>query len=557
MPDKNLLQPLLDCLPLHAEEGRVRDKVTTCALIERLVANGVAPQIAELAIQILQQQFVMLSLLDKIELAQGNWTFVSYPAALLGRSLLEALSTPGQAILPPDYWEQGEHRPDGVSEEQRKWLHRIETNRIRFNPFARPIRVVHVAWAIIRFGNRFLLSHREDRDRPGEKSHVLPGGRLNLHDLGEDASRPDVLRQLFSASSPLAEAHLENTLMRELDEELNLRIGEHYQCSRWQKLPTFRKVAGSGNRYGYTEYAFTLYTLKLTPEGEVHLLECEAKDPKLAWFSAEEIAAGRKADGTTAFVDVLGASWGENIVQQLNKVPESTPSRYSLSGETQMIDLPVVPESPLIIGKPGKEREIDLKLDEVESRLLLLLGWHALGFALEARPGLRRLGGGWLAMDDHDAIEIARRVLKKSEARQLPLIEIRPPCYLRLSVDPAITKINASAFAYLLEESDSASGCLTFVRYAFETPWASLPEERIILPVKANTLLILHALAEGKNPEECATRAKDWEKNLREQTKPCLQRIGLRKLWRTENKFDIQLTIAPYHDDAGPTTPSS
>ena len=93
------------------------------------------------------------------------------------------LATPGQALLPADYWEQGDARPLNAKEEQRSLLHRIETGRLKYNPQAETIRTVHIAWALIRLGSNFLLHHREDIARPGEKSYVLPGGRFNMSDL--------------------------------------------------------------------------------------------------------------------------------------------------------------------------------------------------------------------------------------------------------------------------------------------------------------------------------------------------------------------------------------
>lgn len=199
--------------------------------------------------------------------------------------------------------------------------------------------------------------------------------------------------------SPLAEQSIDNTLKRELREELDgLRHGEHYQYERLERLPPFRKVSGAGNRHAYTEYAFTLYTLRLTPAGELHLLECEAKQNELVWFTANEIAAAKKPDGTTAFVDVLHKCWGERIAEKLAAIPEACVTGYALDDETRMIDLPASCAHPLRFGKTGKERNIELKLTEPECQLLQLLGWHALGFDVETKPGTLLLGSGWVRL---------------------------------------------------------------------------------------------------------------------------------------------------------------
>lgn len=538
---KNLLETLANHLPLHAEEGNHKERIPEADLVAHLTANGASPETATTLVQLLRTQLCALCLLDPVELARDHWAFVSFPASLMGRSLLETWATGGKC-LPTDYWEQGDHRPSRFKEHQRNWLNRIETARLSDNPDARPIRVVHVAWAIIRIGNQYLLSHREDRHRPGEKSHVMPGGRLNAHDLASNDGSPAILRQLFSSDSPLAEQSIDNTLKRELAEELDgLRYGEHYEYQRRERLPPFRKVAGAGNRHAYTEYAFTLYSLRLTQAGELHLLECAAKQDKLAWFTADEIAAGRKADGTTAFVDVLHECWGKRIAEKLADIPDACVSGYALGDESNMIDLPASCVHPLRIGKTGKERGIDLRLAEPECQLLQFLGWHALGFDVETKPGTLLLVGGWVRLD-RDAVSIARNILAKALRNDLPLIDVREHS-LRVNIDPKYLYVGAEAFRYQIEEDDSASGDFTLIRHAIDTPWAKLPESTKRQRVKANTLKILRALDEGKDPESYSDKAGDWSRNLTQQLKPLLDQVGLRKLWRTENKVDTALVV--------------
>lgn len=538
---KKMLDTLLDRLPLHAEESTLRESAPEADLVTSLAVHGVTPASAEMLVQLLRTLLCSLSLLDRVELAQHRWAFVSFPASLLGHSLIETLAT-GSALLPSDYWEQGDHRPESAKEEQRQLLNRVEIARVDNNPAARPVRVVHVAWALIRIGDKFLLSHREDRDRPSEKSHVLPGGRLNIHDLPEDDRSPGILRQLFDPQSPLADRHLDNTLVRELREELDgFRHGEHYQFIRWERLSPFGIVNGAGNRHAYTEYAFTLYTLQLTPAGELHLLDCEAKLPTLAWFSAEEVAASKKTDGTTAFVDVLHKSWGERIAEKLATVPDACVTGYALADETRMIDLPASHTCPLRIGKTGKERDIELGLTKPECHLLQLLGWHALGFSIETKPGAQCLGGGWVRLGT-DAIAVARSVLAKGLPHDLPLLDIREQ-HMRLNINPKFLCVGAEAFHYLIEEEDSASGTLTLIRQAVDTPWGRLPESRRQQRVKANMLKILWALDEGKDPESYSDKAGDWSRSLGQKLKPLIEQIGLRKLWRTENKVDTALVV--------------
>jgi len=532
-----LLDFVLTQLPLHAEEGTLREALAENDLIASIGETGVGVEASALLVTLLRRQLEGLALLDCAELAQGRWVFVSFPASLLGRSIVETLTVSGQAILPPDYWEQGDHRPEALKDEQRALLHRIETERVRTNPVARPVRVVHVASAVIRLSDRFLLHRREDRERPGEKTHVLPGGRFSPSDLStaELAAGPVVLRRMFDVASPLVDAHLDNTLIRELNEELGLRHGDDYSFQRWQRLPPYSLVAGAGNRHGYSEFGFQLYTLKLTPLGEVRLLDREVDSTALTWFSADELAASPRADGASAFVDVLHAAWGGDVATQLLGVPDSGSSEFAMAGESNTLDLPASPVSGLQIGKPGKERMLQLDLNEGEWHLLLLLGWHARGFVIHTGPDIRLLGGGWVRVSEDVARAFGRCLLSKFEKLALPLVEIRDGHYMRLRIEPRILMMGAGLFGYRVDGSNTDGGFLTVERFSVTTPWGELAGEVSRLPINGNTIRILRELQRGDSPEGLdGVKAKSWERNLRDQLAK-LQSLGLRRLWSTKH----------------------
>jgi 8-oxo-dGTP pyrophosphatase MutT (NUDIX family) len=536
-----LLASVFECLrthlPSYAEEGTLRESIPESDLIATLRKAGIGEDASVLLVTMLTRQFDSLALLDRSELAQDRWTFVSFPASLFARSLVETWLS-GHAIVPIDYWEQGDHRPPAVKEEQRALLHRIESERRRQNPDARPVRTVHVAWALIRLGDGFLLHRREDRDRPGEKTHVLPGGRFNPSDLPSTAltKGPAVLREVFEPASPLVDSCLDTTLVRELEEELGLLPGEDYSFDRWQRLPAYRDLAGTGNRHAYTEYAFQLYTIKLTPVGEVHLLDREAKSATLAWFSINDLAVPCRTDGTSAYIDVLHAAWGEEIADRLTAIPESAALPLAMIGETRMLDLPAKPDSPWKLGKPGKEKSLSFMLDAHEWHLLLLMGWHVHRFAIENPKKIHLLGGGWIRFDDDSAIHLGRSLLNKSQ-QELQLVEMRDGHYVRLSIDPNILMFSPGLFTYAIEGDDQEGGLLRISRNSLSTPWAVLAGETVSFEINRNTLRILRALERGEDPlAKTNLLAGDWERNLRQQLSPELRRIGLRKLWATENK---------------------
>jgi len=82
---------VLSKLPLHAEEDRRREIVAECELVSVVAAQGIPKDTASALIYALRRQFAALALLDPVELQKGRWTFVSFPASLLGRSWLTTL----------------------------------------------------------------------------------------------------------------------------------------------------------------------------------------------------------------------------------------------------------------------------------------------------------------------------------------------------------------------------------------------------------------------------------------------------------------------------------
>lgn len=531
---KALLEIALQALPLHAEEGPRRESMPESTLVTRLAAaEGSTPETAALLAALLRRILQALALLDPVELSAGRWAFVSFPASLLGRSLLETLKTPGQTFFPADYWEEGDHRPLTLKEEQRQLLQRIENERVLTNLEASPIRVVHVAWAVIRVQDSFLLCRREDIARPGEKTHVLPGGRLNVNDLPDDTrAEPDVLRQLLSPQGSSARDNLHATLTRELREELQLLPGTHYAAEPLQDLKPYCRVSGAGNRHVYTEYRFRLYSIKLTSAGDTRLLEQElAGELRPTWFSADEIAAPQRANGDSAYVDVLHAAWGTELRQQLLAFPKSIDAAPGFDS-TAPLDLPASPTSGIHFGKSGKERRYPVSLGEEAHYLLLLLGGHAKGWKVSDVEGLVVLGRGWMRLANERLLAVAVE-LQEALNKSFPgLLEIREAAYARLNAHPDALLFAPELFEYDIQGSSSFGGHITVRREPVKTPFGRLEGDYIERPLNANAIRILRELERGDEPSVAdGIRAADWEKNLREQLLSELHGLGLRRLW--------------------------
>lgn len=533
---KALLEIALQALPLHAEEGPQRESTPEADLVTRLAAaEGSTLETAALLAALLRRIMQALALLDPVELSGGRWAFVSFPASLLGRSLLETLRTPGQSFFPADYWEEGDYRPPALKEEQRHLLQRIESERVHSDPAARPIRVVHVAWAVIRVQDLFLMCRREDIARPGEKTHVLPGGRLNVNDLPHDMrSEPDVLRRLLNPQSSSALDNLHATLARELREELQLLPGTHYTAEPLQDLKPYCRVSGTGNRHVYTEYRFRLYSIRLTSEGDTRLLEQElAGALRPTWFSADEIAAPQRGNGDSAYVDVLHAAWGTELRKKLLAFPKSIDAVPSFSS-AEPLDLPNSPTSGINFGKPGKERRCSVSLGETAYFFLLILGGHAKGWKIRNAEGIILLGRGWLKVTNERLLTAAIE-LQEVLSRSFPgLLEIREAAYVRLNAHPDALLFAPEWFAYDIHGSSCSGGHITVRRRPVDTSLGLLEGDLIERQLNSNSIRILRELERGDEPSAAdGIRAADWEKNLREQLLSELRRLGLRRLWTT------------------------
>ena len=519
-------------LPLHAEEGRQRDALLESELAANLLSQCGANQETVMSlIYTLRRQFEALSLLDPLELRSGKWAFVSFPASLLGRSWLTTLATPNQALLPPDYWEQGDARPPKVKEEQRSLLHLVEAGRLKLNPQATTIRTVHVAWAFIRLGNNFLLHRREDKNRPGEKSYVLPGGRFNLTDLPINIQeRHNILKEISDPESNIVTQHLAHTLERELEEETGLLAGNHYTYkSLNEPIPIYREVNGAGNRHAYTSYRFNLFQISLTQFGETHLLSnVSASAGALTWFSVTDILGSQRADGASAYIDALHQAWGSEIEKRLLDILDSRATPLSYIGESSMLNLPWHSNGNFYLGKPGKEKPLTpiSPLDHEEWQLLMLMGWHTRGLPIQEVNEIQLLENGWI--DAFSTIQVAKSLQIKAQGILPNFIEIRDDRYLSLRIDPIIIFFPAELFCYKIAGSNKEGGKFRLERKELQTPWGCLLGGCFEKNITGKTATTLRTLEKGDEP------GGDWERNLREQCGEGVRGIGLRQLCTTQ-----------------------
>ena len=148
------LQNILENLPLIAEEGEYKDKISRddlCRILEE--RTPASHSVIMAVIGIVELQWTKAGLLDPFELKLGNWQFLSFSSSLAARSWLEVMSDKDS------YWFSGGWWADHTnSENQRKLLKKIEELRLKAKGSqAHHIRQIYVAWALIKLDNNLLF----------------------------------------------------------------------------------------------------------------------------------------------------------------------------------------------------------------------------------------------------------------------------------------------------------------------------------------------------------------------------------------------------------------
>ena len=531
------LPELLACLPLHAEEGPIKERVPETVLVD---AAG------ESTVSLVRRLFCAMALLDEQDLMAHRWSFVSFPAALTARSVLATLADPQGIFLPRDYWQQGTHRPQHISEEQRALLQRLELERAKTG---KPIRFVTVAWGIIRAGNRFLLCPREDIRRRNAGHYVLPGGRVNLNDMPAELRAPEVLARMNCGDQALLEQMLPLTLSRELHEELGLTAGEDYQAHWMQMLPPYEKCEGAGNHFAFSRYRIALYSVSLTRCGLLKLLDLEthAGLSKMAWFSRDELRAGRRHDGATCFVDALFADGSPFASDDMATIPEA----FSEAGTTiEGIEWSVAPNQFGSLGATGREKPLAFQLSPQAWALGLLLMWHRRGFAVELTDSaIVRLGFGWLKLASEPMLAIAHELVASCSKIAPGLFEIEEDQYVRCVAAPEALWFAPSWFSQELVGKDPTTSVLTIKLTPPPLPWGRLLPITEEVTLRRNTLRIVTALMAGQDPRDVPGIVPgDLKSKFKQKFDPITRALGLRKYVRGLGNDDTgipKLTISP------------
>ena len=520
-------------LPLIAEEGEYRDKISREELSKVMKEQTLASHDAiNVVLEMVELQWTKAGLLEPFEQKLGNWQFISFPASLAARSWLDVMSDK------EGYWFSGGWWADQAnSETQRKLLNKIEELRLKAKSSGaiHPIRQTYVAWAMIKLDDHLLFVEREDHTREGVPQFVLPGGRLNIHDLRnnlEGLDKSEYLKILQSPSSQKAIDSLPYTLKRELEEELGL-VSSEYSIGEVFKLNSYNKLEGAGANHGYTCYEISLFKISLNFNGFSRLARLD-KAMEHNWFTFEEVAHAQKG-AKQAFIDAWQEHHDRNadkILKQLEELPESFEDSCHFN---EMIDIPVELGDPFQCGPTGSnERECLVDLENEELNLLLAMAWHRRhgnDFPIKVKDSISLSLSGWFEVKETKLVELLVTLQKKLNCIELPLIQSHDRNWFRLSVPRGNLFFGEEFFTYELKNPRAGGWEIKLFTKVRDSLLGKLPKVGFSYPLHAeNMYKYLKSVEKYEEDEGIYT---DQDNMMRKHLDPLVRLAGLRKLVRT------------------------
>ena len=548
MSTAELIQTLLPHLPRFAEEEGDFYGVPRRVLIDALCRNqALELTIAENTVALLETLLDTLSVLDKTRLQNGEWCFVSFPAQLLATSVLTAMSDGDSRLFASNFWNtQG--IDDARKDQQLEALRAIELARVEHhsNSDAIPIRYCYVAWSIIKLDDKILFYQREDTHKRFDKAagdYGLLGGRCNQTDVSGISDKTALLQALQSANSHLVKDALPQTLRRELREEAGLLFEEHYRFKLWRSLKPYRQVQGAAPNHALTEYYLAIFQIELTLEGFLFLQQRVAKDERLAWLTLTDIERGESSDGKIPYIKALYDDFASDrtaLVAALTELPDSFTAGYLSDKENFGYIFSIDPNTPVSVGKLGKDKPLDFALNARQLSLVLGLAAHLRGFAFESVPeNIVMHPHGWVEVGDPSPLRQELTELLTLLAGSELVMESRRDRLFRLSIRPDMVFFADELFSFSVNLADLQGVQnkipATITRRAFDTGFGVVLDKTEVFKLTLDFAHKLKSLSErtfsadnddGVKIED--TYKKGLHKDLR------FKALGLRNLIRQE-----------------------
>jgi len=552
-----LIRKLQKSLPAISEEGGFHQGVSSEILVGRLCSGSeMEPEVVQAMLKLVENYFFRMGWLDPFELEGGRWQFTSFPASLAARSWLEVMGSPDGCWYPPGWWSDNANQ-----ETQRKILRNMEERRIGNSGSEQPktIRMIYVAWALIKLEGRYLLCEREDKERDGVPHFVMAGGRLNIMDVKQqfpDADQGTCLEILLDHDSKEAHQSLVATLNRELEEELELKQ-DHYQLNTEKiiRLKPYEKLEGARANHAFTRYEIDLFPVELNFNGFKQLLRMEALmeseeyplPGRLSWFSADELCQSQKQN-QRAFIEAWHQHYPslEEFRQSLNHHHESYQDVPKI---VEKIDFPTEPSIAFLVGETGREREILPQILDQEMDCLIVLAWHRKfgeDHLIQNPKGLRLLRSGWVEVIDPELEKMLIRIQKILNESGLDLVETHDRNWFRISVSLENIFFHQDFFCYELGKPEPDQWELKLHVEQLNSILGNIPKTVFVCQIATEKRYqYLKSVEDGCPSEEIFSEPK---REMRKVIDPMTQPCGLRKLVR-EVQGEIQMVCMQYSSE--------
>lgn len=548
MTARDLIKTLLAQLPRHAEEEGDFYAIERHHLVDALcLEHGLDQTLAEQTVELCECLLETLSVLQSEALAKGNWCFVSFPAQLLATSVLTAMSDADSRLFAANFWNtQG--IDNAKKDRQREVLRAIELARVEHhgNRDAQPIRNCYVAWSIIKLDGRILFYQREDTKKRFDRAagdYGLLGGRCHQNDLNGITDRAALLTTLQSPDSQLVKAALPQTLKRELEEEAGLRFGEHYGFKPWRNLRPYRQVQGAAPNHALTEYYLEIFQIELTLEGFLFLQQRIDEDNRLAWISLDDIARGETMDQKIPYIKALYDDFNGDraaLVEVLTELQDSFVAGYLSDKDKFGITLPIAHGKPVLAGVLGKEKALNLVLNDRQLALILGLAAHLRGFVFESLTTNVVLHPyGWVEVVAQSSMDQELIELSAALAGSELVMESRRDRLFRLSIRPDTVFFADELFSFSVNQQDLLSVKtkipVTIARQSLHTGFGVIHDKAEVFNLTLDFAHKLKSLFEHEfsADNEDAVKIEDtYKKGLHKEAK--FQALGLRNLVRRE-----------------------
>lgn len=257
----------------------------------------------------------------------------------------------------------------------------------------------------------------------------------------------------------------------------------------------------------------------------------------------DDIARGETTDQKIPYINALYDDFAGDraaLVSALNELPDSFLAGYLSDKDKFGITLPIASGKRVLVGVLGKEKALNLMLDERQLALVLGLAAHLRGFVFEAGPENSVLHPhGWLEVSELSPLRQELTELLPLLSGSELVMESRRDRLFRLSIRPDTVFFADELFSFRVEEADlqsqQASIPVFIDRKPLSTAFGMASGQAECFELTrgfARRLQILAAGVFSNQDKESLSTEDNYKKDLHKD--PRFKSLGLRNLIRQD-----------------------